>query len=117
MAKIKKANRVITIDDSRVDSYLSRGYDQINEDGEVIKEATNGKTVTIAEYNKLKSKLKKVKENKDGVSQEEFDKLNDAFQEQAQERDELKEKAEKFAEKGKQLQEENEKLKKQLKKQ
>lgn len=31
MAKVKKLNRVLTVSDEAVDSYLKRGYDQIDD--------------------------------------------------------------------------------------
>lgn len=52
MAKIKKGNRILNVDNSRLESYLKQGYDQINDTGKVIKLATGGKTVTIGEYNR-----------------------------------------------------------------
>lgn len=53
MAKVRKANRVVNIDESQVKSYQQRGYDVIDEDGKVIKNATGGKEVSQAQYNKL----------------------------------------------------------------
>lgn len=68
MAYVKKANRVLTVSKEAVSSYLKDGYDEIDEKGEVIKRATGGKTVSLAEYNKaleenetLKSEIKKLK--------------------------------------------------------
>lgn len=51
--KIRKANRIIHVAAGRLNSYLAQGYDQINEKGEVIKGATAGKTVPVAELNKV----------------------------------------------------------------
>lgn len=36
MATVKKANRLLTIKDEEVESYLGMGYDQIDDQGEVI---------------------------------------------------------------------------------
>lgn len=117
MAKLKKGNRIIEVRDDFVDGYLQRGYDQVDEKGKVVKEAKAGKTIPVSEYNKLKKELEELKaQGNNGVSQEEFDKLQDAYQKQAQELDEVKAKAKEFAEKGKKLQEENDRLKKQSKK-
>jgi uncharacterized phage infection (PIP) family protein YhgE len=115
--QVKKANRVISIPQDQVKGYLQRGYDQI-EDGKVVKHATGGKNISAAQYQKALDRIEELeaKGPEEGVSQAEFDKLNDAYQELAQENDELKDKAKKFADKGKALQEENEKLKKQLNK-
>jgi transcription termination factor Rho len=114
--QVKKANRVITVSEDQVKGYLQRGYDQV-EEGKVVKHATGGKNISAAQHQKALDRIKELeaKGPEEGVSKEEFDKLNDAYQELAQENDELKEKAKKFAEKGKALQEENEKLKKQNK--
>ena len=67
MAKVKKLNRVLTVSDEAVDSYLKRGYDQIDDAGKIIKRATGGRMVPISEYNKLleeNEKLKKLKSKK-----------------------------------------------------
>lgn len=53
LVKMRKANRVINIDSSQAKSYLARGYDQIGEDGEVKKQATGGKTISPADYNRV----------------------------------------------------------------
>ncbi|UYG93191.1 hypothetical protein [Cytobacillus firmus] len=65
MAKVKKLNRVLTVEDSAVPSYLKAGYDEIDEKGEVVKRATGGRTVSIAEYNKVLDEVESLKaENK-----------------------------------------------------
>ena len=61
MAKVKKANRVLTVDESVVESYLKDGYDQIDEKGEVVKRATGGRTVSLAEHNKVLDELEGLK--------------------------------------------------------
>lgn len=94
MAKVRKANRVVNVDKTHIDGYLKRGYDLINDEGEVVKQATGGKTISVATHNKV------VEENEELKA-----KVAD-----------LTEKAKEFAEKGKALQEENERLKKQNKK-
>lgn len=62
MPKLKKLNRVITVEDAQINGYLTRGYDLINEDGKVIKHATGGKSVPVAEYNKAISKIDELKD-------------------------------------------------------
>lgn len=61
MAKVKKGNRELTIDEHKVDSFISQGYDQINENGEIVKK---GKPVTLndfkSEYNSLKKENEKL---------------------------------------------------------
>lgn len=71
MAKVKKLNRVLTVSDEAVDSYLKRGYDQIDDAGKIIKRATGGRFIPISEYNKLleeneklKAEIKKLKSKK-----------------------------------------------------
>lgn len=61
MALVRKKNRVLTINDNAVESYLQRGYDQIDEKGKVTKQATGGKSVTVEQYNKLAEELETVK--------------------------------------------------------
>lgn len=61
MALVRKKNRILTVNDNAVESYLRRGYDQINETGEVVKQATAGKVITVEQYNKLAEELDNVK--------------------------------------------------------
>lgn len=96
VAKIRKSNRVIEIPEEQVDSYLQRGYDQIDENGEVIRSENNSNGISQDEHEALQKEnadLKAQLENKDAAYAE------------------LEEKAKDFAEKGKQLQEENNRLK------
>jgi uncharacterized phage infection (PIP) family protein YhgE len=113
VVQVKKANRIVSIPADQLKGYLQRGYDQV-EDGKVVKHATGGKNISAAQHQKVLDRIEELEARgtEGGVSQEEFDKLQEAHQELAQENDELKEKAAKFAEKGKALQEENERLKK-----
>lgn len=53
--KVRKENRVLTVDEADKAFYLSEGYEvvELAEDGksyEVVEQATGGKTYTIAEY-------------------------------------------------------------------
>lgn len=61
MAKVKKDNRILTVDNDRLQSFLAQGYDQIGEGGKVIKRATGGRNVTIQQYNKLAEQLEELK--------------------------------------------------------
>lgn len=56
MPKLKKLNRVIDVEKEHVESYRKRGYDVIDEDGNVTKSATDGKNITAATYNKAVEK-------------------------------------------------------------
>ena len=58
---MRKGNRVIHVDEGRVDSFLAQGYDQVNEKGEIVKRATGGRTVNIAEYNAVVEELEALK--------------------------------------------------------
>lgn len=65
LVKVKRLNKTLNIDDGRLDSYLLDGYDQIDEEGNVITRATGGRNVSLAEYNKaLDEKDELEKENK-----------------------------------------------------
>lgn len=76
--KMKKTNRVLYVNKGQVDSYLKQGYDQISEDGDVIKRATGGRTISIAEHNKVLDELDKVKADGGGDNAE-FKKENAAL--------------------------------------
>lgn len=81
MARLQKANRVIDIPESQVESYLVRGYDLIDEDGTVLEAAKAGKNVPVAEYNAVVKELEDLKEQKTelppakAVDQEELERL------------------------------------------
>ena len=62
MPKLKKANRIIEVTDSQVDGYLKRGYDLIDDNGRILKHATGGRTVSLAEYNKALEEIERLKE-------------------------------------------------------
>ena len=59
--KMRKGNRVIHVEEGRVNSFLAQGYDQVNENGEIVKRATGGRTVNIAEYNAVVEELEALK--------------------------------------------------------
>lgn len=58
MAKVRKGNRELTIDEHKVDSFISQGYDQIDEDGNVIKK---GNPVTLSDFKEECNYLRKEK--------------------------------------------------------
>lgn len=65
VVKVKRLNKTLNIDKGRLASYLLDGYDQIDEEGNVITRATGGRNVSLAEYNKvLDEKDEFEKENK-----------------------------------------------------
>lgn len=60
MSQVRKGNRILTIEPHKVDDFIARGYDLIEEEtGEVVKK---GVPVSLAdfkrEYSALKEKLK-----------------------------------------------------------
>jgi len=80
MPYVKKANRVLTVEETAVQSYLQVGYDQIDEKGKVVKHATGGRTVTLAEHNKVVEELEHLKETDEVAKElEELKKENKAL--------------------------------------
>jgi len=61
MPKVKKDNRILTVEKERLETFLSQGYDEIDDKGEVVKRATGGRVVNIQEYNKLAEQLEGLK--------------------------------------------------------
>lgn len=97
--KLRKGNRVVEASKVSIDGYLKRGYDQIDDKGNVVKHATGGKTISLSEYRNVEAKLSKVsKELSEAKKQIEA----------------LEDKAKEFAVRGKELQTENADLKKRL---
>lgn len=73
--KIRKGNKVKYVDAGRLNAYLSQGFEQIDEQGNVLKRATGGSFVPITKYNqlleeyeKLKAELEKLKGAKKNTS-------------------------------------------------
>ena len=67
--KVRRANKILRIDESNKKTYLDLGYDVIDAKGNVIEH--NKKNVTMAEYEKLvaenkalKAELEKLKSRK-----------------------------------------------------
>ena len=86
--KVRKENRVLTVDEADKAFYLSEGYDVVEvKNGEYVisEKATGGRTFTIAEYSKLeaenaelkaentslKANIKKLKTEKDKTGKSE----------------------------------------------
>lgn len=67
-AKVKKRNRVLIVDKYEVDSYLKQGYEEVDVNtGEVIQRATGGRTVSLAEHNKVLDELESLKSNQENT--------------------------------------------------
>ncbi|PIC65340.1 hypothetical protein CSV79_01585 [Sporosarcina sp. P13] len=60
--KIKKKNRILHVETSRLASFLNQGYDQIDDEGKVIKLATGGRAISLPEHNKVIEELDKAKQ-------------------------------------------------------
>lgn len=74
MAKVKKLNRILSVDDRAVESYLKQGYDEIDDKGRIVRRATGGRDIPVAEYNKvlteneeLKAKVKELEKKLKGT--------------------------------------------------
>ncbi|WP_074072534.1 hypothetical protein [Clostridioides difficile] len=63
MAQVRKLNRILTIEECKIDDFLEMGYDLIDETGKVVK---YGKSLSvkdlIAENNILRSKVESLEE-------------------------------------------------------
>lgn len=68
--KVRKANRIIHVAAGRLNSYLAQGYDQIDENGKVIKGAIAGKRVPVAEYNKVVKENAQLKQELQALKEE-----------------------------------------------
>ena len=53
MAIVRRENRQLTVQDDVVASYFIEGYDQIDVDGNIVKRATGGRMIPLAEFNKV----------------------------------------------------------------
>lgn len=69
MAIVKRENRVLTVHEDILHTYLLEGYDQIDNEGNVVKRATGGRNVNLIEHNKvldetdaLRAKIKDLQE-------------------------------------------------------
>jgi cell shape-determining protein MreC len=61
MLKVRKENRVLFVTEQTLPAYLNDGYDQVDEvTGEVIKRATGGRIVTVAELNKAIDRIEEL---------------------------------------------------------
>ncbi len=55
--KVKRLNKVLNIDKDFLASYLNDGFDQINDEGKIIKRATGGRNISVQEHNKALDKI------------------------------------------------------------
>jgi len=80
MPIVKKDNRVLTVEESSVSTYLKQGYDQVKLNDEetgyvVVKRAIGGKTVSYAEYIEVLERKEELEAQLSSVDMEEVDKL------------------------------------------
>lgn len=66
MFKVRKGNRILTVNETEKEFYLSEGYEVVEfdeglNDYVVTEKATGGRTYSVAEYNKVVEELEKVK--------------------------------------------------------
>ncbi len=60
--KVKRLNKVLNIDKDFLASYLNDGFDQINDEGKIIKRATGGRNISVQEYNQALDKIDALEE-------------------------------------------------------
>ncbi|HHX7185535.1 hypothetical protein PDJ82_25400 [Bacillus cereus group sp. TH43LC] len=60
--KVKRLNKVLNIDKDFLPSYLNDGFDQINDEGKIIKRATGGRNISVQEYNQALDKIDELEE-------------------------------------------------------
>ena len=63
MATVQRANVILTVEDADVDKYLAKGYKQIDEFGNIVKESYLNDVASIKEaYLKAQDEIKQLKE-------------------------------------------------------
>jgi hypothetical protein len=55
--KVKRLNKVLNIDKDFLPSYLNDGFDQIDDEGKILKRATGGRNISVQEYNQALDKI------------------------------------------------------------
>ncbi|MGG0282920.1 hypothetical protein ABEY37_24940 [Bacillus pacificus] len=60
--KVKRLNKVLNIDKDFLSSYLNDGFDQINDEGKILKRATGGRNISVQEYNQALDKIESLEE-------------------------------------------------------
>lgn len=59
--KIRKGNKVRYVEAGRLEVFLKQGFEQIDEQGNVVRRATGGSVVPIAKYNQLLEENERLK--------------------------------------------------------
>ncbi|PFD98916.1 hypothetical protein CN288_20300 [Bacillus sp. AFS023182] len=70
VVKVKRLNKTLNIDKDRLASYLLDGYDQIDEEGNIVTRATGGRNVSLAELNAALDENEKLKSEKSKLKSE-----------------------------------------------
>jgi cell shape-determining protein MreC len=70
MAKVAKENRVQTVQDDMVPMFLADGYNQIDNEGNVIKRATGGKVIPLNEHNRVLDEVESLKQKVKDMQEE-----------------------------------------------
>lgn len=60
--KVQRLNKVLHIEKDFLPSYLNDGFNQITEEGKVIKRATGGRNVTLGEHNKALDRIEELEQ-------------------------------------------------------
>ncbi len=55
--KVKRLNKVLNIEKDFLASYLNDGFDQINDEGKILKRATGGRAISVQEHNLVLDKI------------------------------------------------------------
>lgn len=65
--KMRKANRIIEVEDSKKEDMLKSGYDVIDTAGKIVERAKGGSSVDIAAFNRVAEERDNLKEKLEGV--------------------------------------------------
>lgn len=60
--KVQRLNKVLHIEKDFLPTYLNDGYDQISEEGKIIKRATGGRNITVQEHNAALDRIEELEE-------------------------------------------------------
>lgn len=73
--KVRKKNKIKVVNQNRVDAHLKQGYDQVDDNNKIVKRATGGKSVSLAEHNKVLDELAVLKKTPASELQEQLEAL------------------------------------------
>ncbi len=61
LVKLQKDNRQVTVEERDAHGYLMRGYNQVDDNGNVVKYALAGGTISLQQHNKVLAELDALK--------------------------------------------------------